>query len=949
MNRYEDIQEYVASMTEGHSYRDVYQRLLLEDPDLYRKYCERFPNQADCKINMAEIHAFMKENEQRLLEIGRTERKIYAAYLKKIYIPGDKCAVVDLGWRCSMLKGLQEICEKEDIACCFYGYYLGTHPFNAKGLRAVAYGINQGNPTNGILSAMNQLYCVDILELIFSAPHPSTLKLREEDGGILPVYQSTSSNEARRNKITAEIIEGIADFSLDYLGIIGELPISISAETALAPAYYFVSGVSKTDLAELEKVRVFPGVGDDNTCFPLTPNGRGRIALINPWPSVQCAESEALIRIQDCGRAMGFDVVITDYQGFRLDENQVPTGVKYEGSALDFAISFNHETPKLLDCFYYHTLWSPPEISLRLEYYTERLSKNLIMNDDYLSYWNGPMKSHIQSICMNKPRDLSHASSLTASFPKRVILKPDLSNPKIFYCGMNWELVDGNSVRHGNLFQRLDRTGVAEFYGPESVSAWGGIRPWEGYRCYKGSIPFDGFSILKKINQCGICLALSSDVHRRSAAATNRVYEACAAGAIMISDNNEFVKHHFRDTVLYIDYNVNDPQDTYVQIMERYEWIVQHPKEAIAMAERAQQIFLEKFALDRQLQMIINRHGQRKEQIAKDLYAHSTEGKVLVAYILDTQYEPHIEKYLGRITGNICNQIYSNIELVIAVDNMVFDYVQHYCETKCAATRVIPMPLFDRKYAKQMTDGQALIEILKNSCFDYFIITNAREIWFQDHITTLVRSIEDSTAVGAYSGTLLEDEQRNRSVFFFGRATTKSLYEEMSGSQRFPVPGQFLFCAEACGFLPDFLFDCLDGKEYYAYANILQYKIGKKIVFSNRMTMAFYSNRQDLRDILISDDKQTRFIQDLVQYDLPEQAVIPMSVPASTTVQPIVNDITGKRMLGKALLLLPIKNYIRLRYYRFRMRRAAPESKKYKMLEEKYTAILKQYDEFWGA
>src|SRR5699024_463960 len=128
--------------------------------------------------------------------------------------------------------------------------------------------------------------------------------------------------------------------------------------------------------------------------------------------------------------------------------------------------------------------------------------------------------------------------------------------------------------------------------------------------------PFDGFSILKEINQCGVCLVLSSDIHRRAGSATNRTYEACAAGAVIISDDNSFMLEHFGDAALFINYNKNNPEDTFRQIMEKYDWIVTHPDEALALAKRAQEIFLQKFTLDMQLNQIIEHHPVRKLQIA---------------------------------------------------------------------------------------------------------------------------------------------------------------------------------------------------------------------------------------------------------------------------------------------------------------------------------------------
>lgn len=951
MKKYDDIKKYITSLSEGVTYRSLFNRLLLDDDALYEEYCSVFPDQDSQASDIDQINAFMESHEENLKRIGKKESQLFAKYIRGIYVPGEKCAVVDLGWRCSMLNGLQTICANENIDHCFYGYYLGTHPFENTSLRVCAYGINHGKPQddNNILSSMNQLYCIDILELIFSAPHASVLKLRDVDGECVPVFQTVSPHEQERNAISSQMIKGVLDFARDFRLFAEKYPVEISPESALAPLYYFTHNISKEDKEALLGVFVFPGLGDDCTCFPLTKNGRGRIGLINPWPNALGAESEALVRMKACAQETGLDIVIIDCQGYALNANQALTGVRYYGNDFDFVITFNYETPKLLDCFYYHALWSPPEMSLRLESYVDRLSNNLKMNDDYLAYWDGAMVSHIRSVCLNKPREYNGMSALTAGFPRKCLVEPNLTSPKMFYCGMNWEKVDGEPPRHNELFKLLDNDGNTEFYGPEVMESWGGIRPWEGYKCYKGSIPFDGFSIIRKINECGICLALSSDIHRRSGAVTNRLFEACAAGAVIISDENEFMLTYFKDAALFIDYNRNDPGDTYRQINEAYKWIVENPDDAIKLAKKAQEIFSLNFALEIQFGRIVEHHSDRVKCVRKCLYARDDSQRVLVGYVLNTQYTPHIDLYLSDVISNVENQIYPNIELAIAVDTTVAGYVQEFCDTRCAGVRVVPMKLFDKNHSKIMTDGQAIKKLLQNDEYSYFMNTNAKETWFQDHVTTLVRTLEDSNAAAAYSGTLLETDQRIRSTFFFRKAGRKDCYDSVAGNQSFPLPGQFLFKASVYKDTPEVLYDCLDGKEHYAWVNYISYKMGGELAFSERMTFSIASDWRDGRNILISDDKQTRFIQELVKFDVPETSVVFRESAAQPVAPPVPESYSGPRCeLHRMFVTLPLKLLIKIRWYQFRMRRLPVDSNKYRTVEKKFNDALAEYDRVYA-
>lgn len=952
MEKYKDIKEYITALIEGVTYKALYDRLSIDHEGLYHAYIKAFPEQEEPICETDDIHRFMEENENVLLEIAQQERNELANYLNSIKVFEGKNAVVDLGWRCSMLKGLQSVCEKSRKQCNLYGYYLGTHPFSGSKLHVEAFGINNGKPDEieNPIASMNFLYIIDILELIFTAPHQSVLKIKEDGNDFTPIYQTLTLHEQERIDISGILLQSITDFTKEYMEIMRYFPVSISPETALLPMKYFNEFVSPYDRKWIASVFVFPGVGDDPTCFPLSKNGRGRVALINPWENVQGAESEALIRIATSFRGIGVDCVIINSQGYLLDDNQLKTDTYIDSERVDYVITFNYETPKLLNCFYYHTLWSPPEMALRLEDYTTRLSNNLEMNDDYLIYWHGTMEEHIQSVCFNKPRSLEHASSLVASFPLSSIIKPKLDDPYLFYCGMNWEKADGVATRHEGLFKLLDDTGKVRFFGPERVKGWGKIKPWDGYKCYHGSIPFDGFSILKEINQCGVCLVLSSDIHRRAGAATNRTYEACAAGAVIISDDNEFMLHYFRDAALFITYNKNNPKDTFTQIMEKYDWVISHKEEALELAKKAQQIFKEKFVLDVQLRCLIENHPQRMNQLEKDMFAKNIKKKVLVTYVLNTQFIPHIIEYLEKVFKSIQNQYYVNIKLAIAADKTVYDFVREYSEMHCASAKVFPMDLFDNKNSKRMSDGIAIRKLQSYVQHDYFTNINAKEFWFYDHISSLVRTMEDEGTWCAYSGSNLKSAKKIKNTNFFGNAGRLELFDNISktlnktqkNAQTFPVPGQFLFDARAHEFLPDYLFSCLDGKEHYAYANILKYKYNQKLSFSRRVTLSFSLKKIDDRNIIMSNDLELRFIQQLITPFLPDST----SPGSSSNEDTRIASLTTKT-LSNALLALPLKTLIKLRYLQYKMRKHSPETNKYKEFEQKYTMILNRYNDFW--
>lgn len=694
---------------------------------------------------------------------------------------------------------------------------------------------------------------------------------------------------------------------------------------------YLKSSMTRKELIKIQELPVIHMVGDKKIVYPLTRDGKYTMGIVSPWPGDLCAETEVLSRMKVGAEDAGLGYIMLDNFGHVLDgETQKATEEYVKQENLQYVVTTHYESEKTVDSFYYHTLWNPPEIPLNLPDYSTRVTNNYLMNDDYLIYDFGGMSNHLKGILMNRPRTLEGASTLTASFPMSRMLQPKLEEPKLFYCGMNWEKVVSNSNRHEGLFKLLDETGKVKFFGPDKVAAWGGLRPWEGYKCYQYSIPFDGFSILDEINQCGICLVLSSDIHRRAGAATNRTYEACAAGAVIISDDNEFMQHYFKDAALFIEYNKNNPKDTFDQIMEKYQWIVDHREEALEMARRAQQIFIEHFSVDNQMVKIANNHYSRFCTIEKDLFAKDEAKKVLVTYVVNTLDVDEAKKNCLKVIKNIKNQYYENIQLGVACDKRMEEEIIAYIRQNMLDAAVVSMQLFDHKGSKQYTDGQA-IRILQNSIeHDYWINIFAHEIWYYDHITTLVRTMQEENAECAYAGRQHKDKLGHARVDFFDKIHLSTVFN-MNWPDWLPVPGQMLFKTECDSEVPEFMLECLDGYEHYAYLGMIWIKNKRKIAFTRRMTSCWCAEDMDERNIVLKAEYQIRYIRDILRFDLPDGG--------------LGGSESGKHEAMKQYMMgMPVKPWFKARWYNMLLKYYVKSgSKRAKKVEEKYK---KQFDKF---
>lgn len=700
------------------------------------------------------------------------------------------------------------------------------------------------------------------------------------------------NNRSIQNEILEGITEGKETFAKAGLN-------KVTPEVAAVGFEYLAKYISDYDKRNIYEAVYAVEIEGKQECLPISTTDRFRFGMVYPWPGMNTAETELLARASKAAKNIGFECVMLSDYGQVLDSNQLATDDFIDDKTLDYVMTTHYESHKAVDAYYYHLLWNPPEIPLNTEYYDGRVVDNYIMNDDYLIYDFGGMSNHLKSILMNKPRNIEHASTFVGSFPKSVIKEPNLSNPKLFYCGMNWEKASGNNNRHAGLFQMLDETGKIKFYGPDKVKEWGGIRPWEGYKCYQHSIPFDGFSILDEINSCGICLAISSDAHRRAGAVTNRAYEACAAGAVIISDDNVFMEEYFKDSVLYITYNKENPEDTFKQIMEKYQWIVEHKEEALEMARKSQRIFVEKFCMEKGLIDVTKNHYSRFKTIERDLYAIDDNQRVMITKVLNTVEKSQIQQKLKRAFSNVEKQYYRNILLVVLCDDTIKEEVENVCRNAHCNINVLSYRLYDEKKSRCMTDGKAIHLALNEIEHDYFMNMTSSEEWFRDHVTTLLRTLEDAPeSLMAYSGLLSQDAKGYRRTYIFENLSLATLYNQYPKVT--PIGGQFMIRNAAHEMIPDFLFENLDGCEHVMYADSLVVHYKSKIAFSKRMTCIWNIDEKDDTYSILDRNRQIRFIRGTMKYEIES------------------NDLGNGGMNRQEMAQLgqhfPIKSWVKMRY-----------------------------------
>lgn len=871
MQSAEDIADYLTCHdTNGVNFGDYWNALALDCNELYNKFKKQFKlNKIITFSDKALLKQFFIENSELLQQISEQERSAALEYFAQIGFDDGKLALIDIGWRASVQKfivnALKLAHKKQDI----YGYYLGTVPHSQKSIRTLGFLLDQGNPKD-VESNINKT--LPLLELMFTAPSAGVVKLlRNSKNEITVKHQELNGNEKHRCEISAKICKGVLQFAKDWLQMTKELPLTVSKDDAYAVLPDFAYKASAKIYSLLQNVAYTAQAGNSKQEIPLYAkyDKNKTFAIICTWPGAESAEKEVSLRLKKAAENIGMNPIFIAPDGYICDEDTNRTYRKINEHDLLFAITIHFYDYKMLDCFHYHVLWNPPEIPLNCDNYLFQ-QKNYISNDDFLTYDDGGMKNHLKSVLIDDERQLNGNSCLVGSFPKSEMLKPDLSNPKLFYCGMNWEILGGWSKngRHMGLFRLLDDHNLVTIFGPKKPKGWN-VAPWAGYKNYQGEIPFDGFSILQEIHKCGVVLAVSSDAHRRAGAVTNRVYEACAAGAVIISDDNPFMKKHFGDSVLYIDFNKENPLDTYRQIVEKLDWIKANPAKALKLAMASQKIFAEKFCMEVQLQQVLANHENRRKAVAEAMYSQHPEENILAVTYYDAPLFNAAERYrLQHVIKQIQNQNMANITLAIACDASQQDEIQALIPAGCGNIKTVPFALFNKKHSKMLTRGQMLRRIQQQIPHAAFCILQGCEILFSDHFAILKRKLENRPqAYIAYSGCFRAEKDNNRYLHRRGVIPYSDFYNCCV------VPsGMFLFSAQTEEFLQPYADDSLDGYEFFAYLNRAVFTHKCEPVYSQHVTCGInVSLPWQYQSTVLTGKMQKNFIQGLVAYDY-EQA-----------------------------------------------------------------------------
>jgi hypothetical protein len=498
-----------------------------------------------------------------------------------------------------------------------------------------------------------------------------------------------------------------------------------------------------------------PGIG----VFQLPVGLLGTFAVVKPWPNIQAAEDENIARLKNTAKQMGLRCLEITPEGEIIGGS----GERVSSANCDFVINLHFDKPKNYDVFSFVALWNPLEFYLDWGY--ERVSRNLLSHDDFLSCGSTWADDHVRRMIRGKATHLEPKFKLYHSL-SHPIFSPSPREYHLFYAGINWERLGKGKSRYQELLNLLDGTGKLRIFGPEVFQ---GVRVWEGYRSYRKQIPFDGTSMVEEIAQCGAALVLSSEAHKQSELMSNRLFESLAAGALIICDENAFARRHFGDSILYID-SRKSPREQFASVMQHLKWAEENSIAAVEMATAAQKIFINVFRLDLSLGSIYSGFIERKAQICeRQIPASDLKPTVRVICVVDHLDTDEFERRIASVAA----QTYKNFKVSIAIQKNLSD------KTKEAITGSLRRHELECDYIIldygtkiSKSDGGLPLGSVLQQCFngwigeDYALMLTPHERVMSNHLEVLVGSALRNPNRAVYATALIVYHQNGQDKLF---------------------------------------------------------------------------------------------------------------------------------------------------------------------------------------
>lgn len=190
---------------------EYWRRLGIANEAVEERLRARFREDLPLSSDTRSLEAFFREVHPLMMPDILRENRTLRDYLAHIGMlaPGARPLIVDIGWRATSQRFLEKAIPQ---LAGTDGAYFGLSDDSYRNGRMRAWFFDGFHSFEARLLAT---HCVEITELIFSAPHPSIQRVGVDgaEGKFVPVYEPLSSHEDERIDIVRRIQRGAVDFT----------------------------------------------------------------------------------------------------------------------------------------------------------------------------------------------------------------------------------------------------------------------------------------------------------------------------------------------------------------------------------------------------------------------------------------------------------------------------------------------------------------------------------------------------------------------------------------------------------------------------------------------------------------------------------------------------------------------------------------------------------------
>ena len=286
----------------------------------------------------------------------------------------------------------------------------------------------------------------------------------------------------------------------------------------------------------------------------------------NSFPNrLKTAEVEFMRRLDLCAERRGLGLKVVDWSH------------EIAESGADFVLSLHEVSPKLTPVPTICAMWNPPS-GIRND---PVRCENIRSFDGYMAASRATEHfiAEQNAVCAGPPKPVADFRFYPTA-PSRIAQAS--SYDSVVYLGVHW---DGQ--RHGDFLTSLARDDSISLYGPPE--AWSHVGA-----AYRGSIPFDGTSVIRRLAEHGIALCLHRQPHKLDDTPSMRLFEAASAGCLIICDDIGFAKDAFGDSIFVLA----DDESRDERVRQILAWARANHRKAGEMARASQRIFERRFSLD---------------------------------------------------------------------------------------------------------------------------------------------------------------------------------------------------------------------------------------------------------------------------------------------------------------------------------------------------------------